>query len=605
MCGIVGYISKGEKTSSILLDAVKKLEYRGYDSVGIATINNGKIELRKDSGKIDEVDKEVHFVDMAGSVGVAHVRWATHGHPNKTNSHPHTDNNNTIAIVHNGIIENHEELKKELIEEGHIFKSETDSEVIAHLIEKFVREGFNFQDAVLETFKLIKGSNAIGAISVNFPNELIAIRHESPLVVGLGENGNFIASDVPAFLKHTKQVIFPGDNELVIMNSDNVTIKDLNGNILNKKVETIDWDEEMAQKEGYDHFMLKEINEQNVVVSDTLAGGKDIENIVSELGNIKRICFVACGTSYHGALTGKYISESFLNIPTDVIYSSEFKYFNKVLDENTLAIFVSQSGETADTLSAIKMAKNHSKTLAIVNVLGSSITREADHIIYTKAGPEIAVAATKTYLSQLVSIYLLAIYLSKNKNNLFYENMISQIEKVPDYINQLMLDEDKIKEIAKKYKSASVFFFLGRGFIYPTALEGALKLKEITYIHAEGYPSGELKHGPLALIDEDVVVVVLAPSENPNSISINSYKDTVNNMEEVKSRGAQVIAITSYENGENINVNDIFKINNQVDELLSPLVYVVPLQLLSYYISIYKGLDPDKPRNLAKCVTVK
>ncbi|GAA5818563.1 MAG: glutamine--fructose-6-phosphate transaminase [Methanobrevibacter sp. CfCl-M3] len=605
MCGIVGYISKDEKASSILLDAVKKLEYRGYDSVGMATINNGKIELRKDSGKINEVDKEVRFVDMAGPVGVAHVRWATHGHPNKINSHPHINNDNTIAIVHNGIIENHEELKKELIEEGHIFKSKTDSEVIAHLIEKFISEGFNFQDSVLETFKLIKGSNAIGAISVNFPNELIAIRYESPLVAGLGKNGNFIASDVPAFLKHTKRVIFPEDNELVIMNSDNVTIKDLNGNILNKKVETIDWNEEMAQKEGYDHFMLKEINEQSVVASDTLAGGKDIENIASELGNIKRICFVACGTSYHGALTGKYIFESFLNIPTDVIYSSEFKYFNKVLDENTLAIFVSQSGETADTLSAIKMAKNYSKTLAIVNVLGSSITREADHIIYTKAGPEIAVAATKTYLSQLVSIYLLAIYLSKNRNNLFYENMISQIEKVPDYINQLMLDEDKIKEIAKKYKSASVFFFLGRGFIYPTALEGALKLKEITYIHAEGYPSGELKHGPLALIDEDTVVVVLAPSENPNSISINSYKDTVNNMEEVKSRGAQVIAITSYENGENINVNDIFNIDNQVDELLSPLVYIVPLQLLSYYISIYKGLDPDKPRNLAKCVTVK
>ncbi|MDR2545615.1 MAG: glutamine--fructose-6-phosphate transaminase (isomerizing) [Methanobrevibacter sp.] len=605
MCGIVGYISKDEKASSILLDAVKKLEYRGYDSVGIATINNGKIELRKDSGKIDEVDREIHFVDMAGSAGVAHVRWATHGHPNKTNSHPHTDNNNTIAIVHNGIIENHEELKKELIEEGHIFKSKTDSEVIAHLIEKFISEGFNFQNAVLETFKLIKGSNAIGAISVNSPNELIAIRHESPLVVGLGKNGNFIASDVPAFLKHTKRVIFPEDNELVIMNSDNVTIKDLNGNILNKKVETIDWDEEMAQKEGYDHFMLKEINEQSVVVSDTLAGGKDIENIVSELGNIKRICFVACGTSYHGALTGKYIFESFLNIPTDVIYSSEFKYFNNVLDEDMLAIFVSQSGETADTLSAIKMAKNHSKTLAIVNVLGSSITREADHIIYTKAGPEIAVAATKTYLSQLVSIYLLAIYLSKNRSNVFHENMVSQIEKVPDYINQLMLDEDQIKEIAKKYKSASVFFFLGRGFIYPTALEGALKLKEITYIHAEGYPSGELKHGPLALIDEDVVVVVLAPSENSNSISINSYNDTVNNMEEVKSRGAQIIAITSYKNGENINVNDIFKVDNQVDELLSPLVYIVPLQLLSYYISIYKGLDPDKPRNLAKCVTVK
>ncbi|MDR3223002.1 MAG: glutamine--fructose-6-phosphate transaminase (isomerizing) [Methanobrevibacter sp.] len=605
MCGIVGYIGQNEKASPILLDAIKKLEYRGYDSVGIATINKEKIELKKDSGKINEVDKELQLKDMEGCVGVAHVRWATHGYPNKINSHPHTNNNNKIAIVHNGIIENHEELKKELISEGYVFKSETDSEILVHLIDKFINKGLNFQNAMIETVKLVKGSYAIGAISIDYPNELIAIRNESPLVVGLGDNYNFIASDVPAFLKHTNKVIFLEDNELVIMNSDNVTIKDLNGNILDKKVETIDWNEEMAQKGGYEHFMLKEINEQSVVVSDTLSGKKDIENIVSKLGNISKICFVACGTSYHGALTGKYVFESFLNISTDVIYSSEFKYFNNVLDENTLTIFVSQSGETADTLSAIKIAKNRSKTLAIVNVVGSSITREAEHVIYTKAGPEIAVAATKTYLSQLISIYLLAIYLSKNRNNEFYENMISQIEKVPTYINELMLNEDKIKEIAKKYKSYSAFFFLGRGFIYPTALEGALKLKEITYIHAEGYPSGELKHGPLAIIDENVIVVVLAPSKNPKSISINSYKDTINNMEEVKARGARVIAITSYENGERINVNDIFQIDNQVDELLSPLVYVVPLQLLSYYISIYKNLDPDKPRNLAKCVTVK
>ncbi|MDR2830712.1 MAG: glutamine--fructose-6-phosphate transaminase (isomerizing) [Methanobrevibacter sp.] len=605
MCGIVGYISKNKKASPILLDAIKKLEYRGYDSVGIATIDDEKIELKKDSGKINEVDKKVNLSDMRGCIGIAHVRWATHGHPNKVNSHPHTDHDNRIAIVHNGIIENHEELKKELIMEGHIFESETDSEIIAHLIEKFISKGFNFQDAMIETVKLIDGSYAIGAILVDCPNKLIAIRNESPLVVGLGNDYNFIASDIPSFLKHTKKVIFPDDNELVIVSSENVTIKDLNGNILDKKIETMAWNEEMAQKEGYDHFMLKEINEESVVVADTLSGRKEIEKIVVDLGSINKICFVACGTSYHGALTGKYLFESFLNISTDVSYSSEFKYLKDVLNENVLTIFVSQSGETADTLSAIKMAKNRSKTLAIVNVLGSSITREADHVIYTKAGPEIAVAATKTYLSQLVSIYLLAIYLSKNRNNKFYENMTSQIEKVPDYINELMLNEDKIKEIANKYKSTTLFFFLGRGFIYPTALEGALKLKEVAYIPAEGYPSGELKHGPLALIDENVAVMVLAPSENSESISTSSYKDTINNMEEVKSRGAQVIAITSYKNGENIDVNDIIQVNNQIDELLSPLVYIVPLQLLSYYISIYKGLDPDKPKNLAKCVTVK
>jgi glucosamine--fructose-6-phosphate aminotransferase (isomerizing) len=603
MCGIVGYISKNKKASPILLEAIEKLEYRGYDSVGMATINNGKIELKKDSGKIGEVDKKIDFKSMKGHVGIAHVRWATHGHPNKINSHPHTDQNNTVAIVHNGIIENHEDLKKKLITEGHTFKSETDSEIIVHLIDKFINKGLDFQNAMTKTVKLIKGSYAIAAISTNYPNELIVVKNESPLVLGLGDNFNFIASDVPAFLKHTKKVIFPEDNELVIINSENVTIKNLNGDILNKKIETITWNEEMAQKEGYNHFMLKEINEQSDVVIDTISGKKEIENLVGNLGNINKICFVACGTSYHGALTGKYLFESFLNIPTDVIYSSEFKYFNDALDKNTLTIFVSQSGETADTLLAIKMAKNHSKTLAIVNVLGSSITREADYVIYTKAGPEIAVAATKTYISQLVSIYLLAIYLSKN--NKLHKRMISQIEKVPGYINELLSNEDRIKKIAEKYKSTSLFFFLGRGFIYPTALEGALKLKEIAYIPAEGYPSGELKHGPLALIDENVAVVVLAPSENPESTSINSYKDTINNMEEVKSRGAQIIAITSHKNGENIKANDIIETNDEIDELLSPLVYIVPLQLLSYYISIYKGMDPDKPRNLAKCVTVK
>ncbi|MDR2873775.1 MAG: glutamine--fructose-6-phosphate transaminase (isomerizing) [Methanobrevibacter sp.] len=604
MCGIVGYVGIG-KVGSVLFDSVKKLEYRGYDSVGIATLSEGKIELRKDNGKIDDVDKKIHLGDVKGNLGIAHVRWATHGRPNKINSHPHTNNDDTIAIVHNGIIENYEELKTNLISKGYIFKSETDSEVIAHLLEKFINDGFDFQDSMIEMVKSLDGSYAIGAIYNNNPDEVLAIKNESPLVVGLSEDGNFIASDVPAFLKHTKKVIFPQDKELIILKKDKVIVKDLNGKILDKNIQTIEWNEKMAQKEGYNHFMLKEINQQPNVVVNTLKAKKDIENIVSNLNDINKIYFVACGTSYHAALTGKYLLEVFTNIKTDVIYSSEFKYFTNTLDENTLTIFVSQSGETADTLSAIKMSKV-SRTLAIVNILGSSITREADNVIYTKAGPEIGVAATKTYLSQLVSIYLLVTYLSKNKNNKFYHEMISQIEKVPRYINDLLSDEDKIKEIAHKYKDTKEFFFLGRGFIYPTALEGALKLKEITYIHAEGYPSGELKHGPLALIDENVAVVVLAPNENSKSISnLDSYKDTINNMEEVKSRAAKIILLTSHENGKYNNVDDLFTMDNQVDELISPIVYVVPLQLLSYYISIYKGLDPDKPRNLAKCVTVK
>jgi glucosamine--fructose-6-phosphate aminotransferase (isomerizing) len=601
MCGIVGYINNTKKAAPILLEAVKKLEYRGYDSVGIATLNKKEISIKKGKGQIAEVDGSIHLDELEGNLGIAHVRWATHGIPNTTNSHPHTDCHNNIAIVHNGIIENYSELKDILIGEGHSFKSKTDSEVIAHLLERYVDAGMNLESAMKETITHIKGSYAIGAISRSNPNQIVAVGRKSPLVVGVGENENFIASDVPAFLKHTKKVIFPDDDEIVILDGNNVTIKDLNGNIKDKEVQIIEWSEEMAEKDGYAHFMLKEIHEQERVVEDTLTVREDIEEIVSKLDKIKRICFIACGTSYHAALTGKYLFEHYAHIPTDVILASEFKYSVNTMDKETLAIFISQSGETADTLTALELAKMTSKTLSIVNVLGSKATRLSDHVVYTKAGPEIGVAATKTYISQLVCIYLIAASLAKYKNNdeIFYENVLDKLEKIPESIKKVIESENQIKDIAIKYKYPLNFFYLGRGLSYPTALEGALKLKEITYIHAEGYASGELKHGPLALIDYCVPVLVLAP----HGIS---YKHVISNMAEVQARGADIIAIcSSNDNLENFNISDRFSIDEEINELFAPLVYVIPLQLLSYYISIYRGLDPDKPRNLAKCVTVE
>lgn len=601
MCGIVGCILNNKKTAPVLLECIKKLEYRGYDSVGIATVEGiknkkNKINLKKDAGKIDEVDEKVHLADMEGDVGIAHVRWATHGIPNKTNSHPHTDDTGKIAVVHNGIIENYNELKEKLEKKGHVFKSKTDTEVIPHLIEKYMKTGLNLENALQKTTELIKGSYAIGAISTDNPKEIVAARKDSPLIVGINdkEDEYFIASDAPAILKYTKNFIYLDNGEIAILNDKGVTIKDSKGNIINKKIHVIDWTPDMAEKEGYDYFMIKEIHEQGIAVKNTLIEKENISKIVSKIkDNINRICFVACGTSFHASLTGKYLIESMAGIPTDVILASEFGYSANALDENTLVIFISQSGETADTLKALKKAKKTSKTLAIVNVLGSSATREADYVIYTKSGPEIGVAATKTYLSQLIAIYLFSSILADNKK------LLNQLEKIPEYIEEVLSNEDKIKEIAIRYKYANDFFFIGRGLSYPTALEGALKLKEITYIHGEGFAAGELKHGPLALIDNNVPVVVIVPPGD-------CYEKTISNLEEVKARGADVIAIGPC--GDEFiekEVEDTFCIDKAIDEILAPLVYVVPLQLLSYYVSVMRGLDPDKPKNLAKCVTVE
>ena len=594
MCGIVGCILKEDsEVAPILFDCISKLEYRGYDSIGLATFSNDKIFIKKDKGKIQEVDDKLNLTDMPGNFGIAHVRWATHGDPSKLNSHPHVDEDNTVAVVHNGIIENYLEIKEKLILEGHVFKSDTDTEVIPHLIQKFMAEKFDLEHAVRKTIDVIEGAYAIAAISVNEPDKIVATRKDSPLIVGIGEDGYYLASDSPAILKYARDIIYPEKGEIVILDKDGVVVHDEFDNVVNKEIDTINWTPEMAEKEGYDHFMIKEINEQATAVRNTLTQKENIQQIIEDAGDIQRICFVACGTSYHASLTGKYLIESLAGIPTDVILASEFKYSANTLNDKTLVIFISQSGETADSLKALDVANQTSQTLGIVNVAGSSITRRAKYVVQTQAGPEIGVAATKTYVAQLTAIYLLAAVLSKKVE------LLNELDKVPDFIDEVLLSVDLVKDLSKRYNYASDFFYLGRGYSYPTALEGALKLKEITYIHGEGYAAGELKHGPLALIDEGIpVVVIIPPGDN--------YRKTMSNLEEVKSRGANVLAIGS-DNDESLKskADDVISVNSEVKEIIAPLVYIVPLQLIAYYITLEKGHDPDKPKNLAKCVTVE
>jgi len=591
MCGIVACIIK-DNSAPVLLESVRRLEYRGYDSVGIATLSKD-IYIKKGEGKIDDVESRLVLTDIPGNMGIAHVRWATHGLPTGKNAHPHTDCKKRIAVVHNGIIENYKDIKDNLQAEGHIFVSDTDTEVIPHMIEKYMDMGNGLEVATRLAIKDIKGSYAIAAISADEPDKIIGVRKESPLIVGIGDQEFFIASDVPAVLDHTNQIIYMDDNEMVILEPDGVIIKDIDGVVVDKEIHTIEWTSDMAEKGGYKHFMLKEIHEQPEVVKNTLMEFPEIEKVVSKFSNFNRVCFVACGTSYHASLVGKYLFETILGIPTDVVLASEFIFSERALNENTLVIFISQSGETADTLRALKIANKKSETLVIVNVLGSTATRNANHVIYSRAGPEIGVAATKTYVSQLICIYMLVIALNGD------DKLLYDLKKIPDHMKSALEDEEHIIEIAKKYKDARDFFYIGRGFSYPTALEGALKLKEITYIHAEGYAAGELKHGPLALIDDEIPVLAVVPPGN-------SHDKTLSNIEEVKARGASVIAVGS--NNDHVlksEAHDFIGFDDQINELMSPIPYVLPLQLLSYYISVERGIDPDKPKNLAKCVTVE
>ena len=611
MCGIVGYIGN-RSAQDVLLGGLKRLEYRGYDSSGISVINsdNSKISTQKSPGKIAVLEGLLKKKPLGGNLGIAHSRWATHGAPNHINAHPHADCKKEISIVHNGIIENYESLKTGLIKEGHHFLSQTDTEVIVHLIEKFYKNGASLEEAVRKSLRLLAGSFAIGVISSREPDKLIGARLGSPLIIGVGKDENFLASDVPAVLGSTKEVIFLEENEMVVLSKDSVRISSLSGKKVSRNPAHISWDIAQAQKQGYKHFMLKEINEQPKIIENLLKmrikGEKvifDEQKIPEEkLKEIKNIFIVACGTAYHAGMVGKYIIESICSIPVSVDVSSEFRYRNLLLDKNTLVIAVSQSGETADTLAGIKEAKKYGvRVLSICNVLGSSLTRESDGVIYTHAGPEMGVASTKAYTAQLMAFYFLAFYLAELKGVLSRKKIaqeLSELKKIPHQQKDILKDQAAIATLARRHSHLGSFLYLGRHVNFPSALEGALKLKEISYIPAEGYAAGEMKHGPIALIDEYRAVVCICPQSHV-------YEKMISNLQEIRARRGKIIAIASL--GDK-------KIKEQVKEIIyvplcseifSPLLVVLPLQLIAYHIAVKRGCDVDQPRNLAKSVTVE
>ncbi|MBI2651268.1 glutamine--fructose-6-phosphate transaminase (isomerizing) [Candidatus Woesearchaeota archaeon] len=609
MCGIIGYIGN-RKAAPLMVEALKRLEYRGYDSAGFCTINNNRTLIEKDVGKINEVENKINLNALNGNVGISHCRWATHGNVTKENAHPHTDCNEKISIVHNGIIENFSQLKEMLIKKGHKFRSSTDTEVVAHLIEEYYKN--NIEEATRKALQHLEGSYALGVISVEEPDKLIAARNESPLIIGIGKGENFIASDVPAILKYTDKIIYLENNQMAVLEKNNVSITDINGNKMEKEPVKIDWNSELAEKSGYEHFMLKEIHEQPRAIAETLNGRTENgsinlkEDIVfsdEELLKVSRIIIVACGTSWHAALVGEFMLEELAKIPVEVEYASEFRYRNPIIDEGTLVIAISQSGETADTLAAIREAKRrNAKVLSIVNAKGSSIARESDSVLYTYAGPEIGVASTKAFTSQLVVLYLFTLYASNLRKSLSNEKikeLIEKLRKLPLQMEALLHNDAKIREIANIYLSKQNALFLGRGINFPIALEGALKLKEVSYIHAEGYPAAEMKHGPIALIDKNMPVVFLATKD------IYTYKKILGNIQEVKARNGIVIAIVTEGDEEAKKLADYVVPIPKTLYILSSILAAVPLQLLAYYVAVNRGLDPDKPRNLSKSVTVE
>ena len=612
MCGIIGYI--GERQSqSILLNGLKSLEYRGYDSSGMALIldTKNKISVRKAQGKIVQLEHLLKKRPISGFTGIAHTRWATHGAPNQVNAHPHLDCKGEIAVVHNGIIENYAALKAELIKEGHTFLSQTDTEVIVHLIEKYLA-GCGLEEAVRKTLARLEGSFAIGVISSREPDKIIGARYGSPLIVGVGKNENFLASDVPAVLEATQDIIFLGENEMAVLTKDSYRITDLLGRQLNRKPSRVNWDITQAQKAGYKHFMLKEINEQPGILESVINTRvpRDTNRIIFEnqqipqekLKSIKGISIVACGTAYHAGLVGKYIIESVCAIPTQVEVSSEFRYRDLLIDKNTLVIAISQSGETADTLAGVREArKRGSPVLSIVNVLGSTLTRESDGVIYTHAGPEIGVASTKAYTAQLMALYLLAFYLARVRGILPEDTIVKYLDElrlIPDLQRELLEDQKAIARLARRHSHFGSFLYLGRNINFPSALEGALKLKEISYIPAEGYAAGEMKHGPIALIDEYRAVVCICCASAV-------YEKMVSNLQEIKARKGKVIVIAS-SGDEKIKEHAGEVVYVPVcSELFSPLLVSIPLQLIAYHIAVKRGCDVDQPRNLAKSVTVE
>lgn len=619
MCGIVGYIGDRD-AQEVVLKALGRLEYRGYDSAGVAIYKSGHIEIVKKMGKLNILADELKERPISGQTGIGHTRWATHGAPSDTNAHPHTDCHGKLAVVHNGIIENYQELKKTLTAEGHKFASETDTEIIAHLIEKFYKN--SLEEAVQKAVKELKGSYAIAVLHKDEPDKIVGARSDSPLIVGVGDGENFLASDAPAVLDYTKKVIFLDNHEIITITKDGVVIKDYTGRILVKKISNIEWDIDQAEKGGYPHFMLKEIFEQGDILGRMLSERikknkvcfEELKIRDGDLKRLKKIAIVACGTAYHAGLTGKYMIEELVKVPSWVDTSSEFRYRDPIVDRNTLLIIISQSGETADSLAALREAKKKgAKVLAICNVLGSSIAREADGVIYTHAGPEIAVASTKAYTAQLAILYLFTLYLARTKRTITdqkYNDYLMEFKRVPELVNDLLgeykADYNVLAAYAHGFKKyyfeknhKPCFLYLARNINYPNALEGALKLKEISYISAEGYPAGEMKHGPIALIDENPWVVCIA-------VQSKTYDKMLSNIQEIKARGGIVIAIATEGDKEIFHqkINYVIEVP-KVNELFSPLLVVIPLQLLAYYVAKGFGYDIDQPRNLAKSVTVE
>ncbi len=618
MCGIVGYVGK-KKVVPLIIDGLKKLEYRGYDSAGIAVMTqNGKMEIRRASGKLRNLEEALRLNPIDGIYGLGHTRWATHGRPTEENAHPHRDCTGQVVVVHNGIIENYMELKKQLIAEGHTFVTETDTEVVAHLVEKHL-DGAPLEEAVRKAAQKLTGVYALAIVSTKDPNKIVAARNGPPAVVGLGQDEYFVASDIPAILYHTRDVFFLADGDVAIITPQGVRLIDLEGRAIQRPVQHVTWDPIMAERGGFKHFMQKEIFEQPRAVRDTLLGrisldtGKifldEMDITEQEFRGFTSIKIVACGTSWHSALAGKFLIERLAGIPVEVDYGSEFRYRDPIIADEALVILISQSGETADTLAAQREAKmKGAKTLAICNVVGSMITREANGTILTHAGPEIGVASTKAFTAQLTALALIAIYLGQVRNKLSPDqsrHLIQELTRLPQKMEMILQQDEMYEELARQFFRHTDFLYLGRGIHYPIALEGALKLKEISYIHAEGYPAGEMKHGPNALIDENLPVVVLATREEGNAESMIRYEKTVSNIKEVKSRDGIVISIVTEGDHLAREASDHVVEIPPAPEMMLPILEIVPLQLLAYHIAVRRGCDVDQPRNLAKSVTVE
>lgn len=608
MCGIVGYVGK-KQAVPILMDGLSKLEYRGYDSAGVAVMQDGEIKIKKSKGRLAVLQEKLDSGEpLSGVMGIGHTRWATHGEPSDTNSHPHLSRSGRFAVVHNGIIENYMKLRQMLINKGFEFISETDTEVIAQLVEYYYNG--DIVETLTKVVERVEGSYALGILCADNPDSFVAVRKESPLIVGLGEGENFIASDVPAILAHTRDVYFLENDEIVLLDAENVKVYNLDGEEIKKEPYHVEWDISAAEKGGYEHFMFKEIMEQPRVIRDTvqprIRDGKivldDISLTAEYIKGINKIYIVACGSAYHVGVVGKYVIEAMTRIPVEVTVASEFRYMNPIVDDKTLTVVISQSGETADTIAAMREAKRlGSRTFAIVNAVGSAIAREADDVLYTWAGPEISVATTKAYSTQVTAIYLLSLYIAQELNMIDDETLktkLDALEKLPENIQKILDNKEQIQYMASQYYNAKNVFFLGRTLDYAVALEGSLKLKEISYIHSEAYAAGELKHGPIALIEQGTVVVALC--------TVNKLFDKMlSNIKEVKARGAVLIAIAEEGHTDIEHEADHVIYLPKCDELALPSEAVIPLQLFSYYIASLKGLDIDKPRNLAKSVTVE